>query len=314
LGSAAYVRNDLDTAVKHFLVVSERRYHAHALSVRESLLGLALSFQAQGRALAAQEVVEDLATYALETQNAAAWSAAAGLRARLAIARGDNDTALSLLTSLESPPAPLVSLDPLPLIQARILVAQGNAESRAQTTERLAALRHFAEITHNIWHLPAIWALQAIVDAEAGNRDDALALLRHALQSALRQGIIRPFAEAGPGMEDLLRDLEHIDGPSLYLDQLVASCVTNASEQSALALIPEDVNISNPVKATDVVTAREIAVLSLLDQRLTDKEIAQILVISSFTVHAHTRNIFRKLGVNDRRAAVTAAHAMGILE
>jgi len=30
-------------------------------------------------------------------------------------------------------------------------------------------------------------------------------------------------------------------------------------------------------------------------------------------VHTHTRNIFRKLGVNDRRAAVTAAHAMGIL-
>jgi LuxR family transcriptional regulator, maltose regulon positive regulatory protein len=71
--------------------------------------------------------------------------------------------------------------------------------------------------------------------------------------------------------------------------------------------------ISIPLKATDIVTAREIVVLSLLDQRLTDKEIAQRLVISSFTVHAHTRHIFRKLRVNNRQAAVTAARAMGIL-
>ena len=47
--------------------------------------------------------------------------------------------------------------------------------------------------------------------------------------------------------------------------------------------------------------------------KLTDKEIAQRLVISSFTVHAHTRHIFRKLRVNNRQAAVTAARAMGIL-
>jgi LuxR family maltose regulon positive regulatory protein len=155
--------------------------------------------------------------------------------------------------------------------------------------------------------------LQAIVDAEAGKRDDALALLRRALQSAQPYGIVRPFAEAGRGMEDLLRALQDIDGPSLYLDRLVAACVTNASEPSALALTPEDTVVSIPMKATDIVTAREIAVLSLLDQRLTDKEIAQKLVISTFTVHTHTRNIFRKLGVNDRRAAVTAAHTMGIL-
>jgi len=313
LGSVAYARNDLDEAVEHFLVVSDRRYHSNAQSVRESLTGLALSFLAQGRELAAQEVVEDLTDYALETQNAAAHRAADGLRARLAITRGDNGAALSLLASLESPPEPLVSLDPLPLIQARILVAQRTAESRARATERLATLRHFAEITHHAWHLPAMWTLQAIVDAEAGKPDDALALLRHALQSTQPYGIVRPFAEAGPGMEDLLRDLQRIDGSTPDLDRLVVACATNGSEPSAFALTPEDIEISVPMKATDIVTAREIAVLSLLDQRLTDKEIAQRLVISSFTVHAHTRHIFRKLHVNTRQAAVTAARAMGIL-
>jgi ATP/maltotriose-dependent transcriptional regulator MalT len=313
LGSVAYARNDLDEAVERFLVVSERRYHAHALSVRESLLGLALSFQAQGRPLAAQEVVDDLATYALETQNAAARSAADGLRARLAITRGDNGAALSLLASLDSPPAPLVSLDPLPLIQARILLAQGTAESRAQATQRLAALRHFADATNNTWHLHAISALQTIVEAEAGNRDDALELLRLTLRLAQAHGFVRPFAEAGPGMEGLLRDLQRIDGLSPYLDHLAVACATNASEPSALALTPEDIVISLPLKATDIVTAREIVVLKLLDQRLTDKEIAQRLVISSFTVHAYTRHIFRKLRVNTRQAAVTAARAMGIL-
>jgi len=51
----------------------------------------------------------------------------------------------------------------------------------------------------------------------------------------------------------------------------------------------------------------------LLDRDLTNKEIARELVVTSGTVKVHTTNVYRKLSVNNRRAAVTLAKALGFL-
>jgi DNA-binding NarL/FixJ family response regulator len=54
-------------------------------------------------------------------------------------------------------------------------------------------------------------------------------------------------------------------------------------------------------------TAREIDILHLVADGLSNAEIAERLVLSERTVHAHLRSIFDKLGVNTRTAAVHAA-------
>jgi ATP/maltotriose-dependent transcriptional regulator MalT len=60
-------------------------------------------------------------------------------------------------------------------------------------------------------------------------------------------------------------------------------------------------------------TNREQEILELLARRLSDKEIAQALHISAYTVSKHTSNLYGKLQAAGRRQAVSKARALGIL-
>jgi ATP/maltotriose-dependent transcriptional regulator MalT len=60
-------------------------------------------------------------------------------------------------------------------------------------------------------------------------------------------------------------------------------------------------------------TARETEILDLLVRRLSNKEIAERLVISDNTVKRHTVSLYRKLKVTGRQAAVVKAASLGLL-
>jgi DNA-binding NarL/FixJ family response regulator len=66
--------------------------------------------------------------------------------------------------------------------------------------------------------------------------------------------------------------------------------------------------------ADDVLSAREIEVLSLIAAGNSNKLIADQLAISEDTVKGHVKSILSKLSVNDRTHAVTAALKRGIIE
>jgi LuxR family maltose regulon positive regulatory protein len=309
LGCVAYERNELDAAREHFLAVSEHRYNAHVAVVYDSLVGLALTYQAHGWAVEAQETLQDLTEHALETNSPPALKAAQALEAHLAVARGDLDTARALFEALESPPRLLFFLDPAPLIQIRILLAQASAVSLRQAAERLQTLRRFAEATHSTWHLYTILALQAVADDRLGNQKDALATLRQALLAAQPQRFVRTFVDTSPAMAHLLAELRSHGVATQYVDRLLSAFVSSPPRDSGAPAVP----IATRVELVEPLTAREVEVLQHLDQRYSDKEIAQMLGVSSFTVYAHARNIYGKLDVNNRREAVSRAKAIGIL-
>ncbi|HYP41189.1 MAG TPA: LuxR C-terminal-related transcriptional regulator, partial [Chloroflexia bacterium] len=56
-----------------------------------------------------------------------------------------------------------------------------------------------------------------------------------------------------------------------------------------------------------------LEVLRLLRTELTGPEIAHELTVSLHTMRTHTNNIYNKLGVNNRRAAVRRAEELGLL-
>ena len=60
----------------------------------------------------------------------------------------------------------------------------------------------------------------------------------------------------------------------------------------------------------DPLSQRELVVLRLLGSDLTGPEIARELVVSLNTVRTHTKNIYAKLGVTSRRAAVRRAEEL----
>jgi len=62
-----------------------------------------------------------------------------------------------------------------------------------------------------------------------------------------------------------------------------------------------------------MLTNREVDVLILLAERLSDKEIAERLVLSPVTIKKHEQRIYRKLGVDSRRAAVAQARRLGLI-
>src|ERR687894_829323 len=59
--------------------------------------------------------------------------------------------------------------------------------------------------------------------------------------------------------------------------------------------------ISKETQGRDIITAREAEVLQLLQEGLTNGEIAHHLSIGIETVRTHARNIYRKLGISTRR-------------
>ena len=82
--------------------------------------------------------------------------------------------------------------------------------------------------------------------------------------------------------------------------------------------VPSDpLDPASPLSKTQAMieplTNREIEILSLLAERMRNKEIAERLFISPDTVKRHTINLYAKLKVGDRRQAVSKAYTMGIL-
>ena len=71
---------------------------------------------------------------------------------------------------------------------------------------------------------------------------------------------------------------------------------------------------STPVKQdlVEPLSERELDVLRLLRSDLDGPDIARQLMVSLNTMRTHTKNIYAKLGVNNRRAAVSQANELGL--
>lgn len=128
------------------------------------------------------------------------------------------------------------------------------------------------------------------------------AVLCQALDVAIPDGVVLPFAECA---EEVLPLLSHPvvtrRYPAETLERIIRCCRSYLDTLSAHG--PEQVRLSE----------RELEILQLLSKSLSHNEIAAQAYISVSTVRYHIKNIYQKLGVNNKVSALTKARETGLL-
>ena len=207
------------------------------------------------------------------------------MKARLWIRQGKVDDALAWARGL---PADLVYLREFEHITlARALLAAGSLN---EARELLEGLLREAETGGRIGQgVIEILVLQALaLDLPGG-----LVPLERAVALASPEGYVRVFVDEGPAMLRLLKAAAKQGIPVGH----PASALTGSEVR--------------PQGLPDSLSGRELVVLRLLGSELTGPDIARELTVSLNTLRTHTKNIYLKLGVNNRRAAVRRADELG---
>ena len=203
------------------------------------------------------------------------------------------------------------------IVLARVLIAQYKNDrpsgSIQEAIDLLEQLRQAAEAGQRMGSVIEILAVQALALQAQGDLSQALASVERALALAEPEGYVRIFVDEGEPMRLLIldfrlliekrkRDQDH--NLISYVDQLLAAFVRPADIHSTI----------NNQKSTMIepLSERELEVLRLLGTEMSGPEIAGELVVSLNTFRTHTKNIFNKLGVNNRRAAVRRAEELNL--
>lgn len=300
-----YQRNELAAAEQRFRALAGT---AHGRTLVDGSTGLALVLLAQGRPDEASAVAVALRDCLLERGLLALVPLAESLRQRVLLHR---DPAAAQAQGYRAPetPFPLEYWEQPTLTQVRTLLVSSAPEDLALALELLANRRAQATARHARRVLVEIEGLQALVLAAQGHEDAALVALRQAVELAAPGGALRQLADCGPGLAGLLKKLADDRVAPAYVRQVLAAL--GAAHDLAQPTSAGPTTTSSVLVET--LTNREIDVLLLLAERLTDKEIAERLVLSPVTVKKHTSHIYRKLGVHNRRAAAEMARRLGLV-
>ena len=312
LGQILYEHNDLSQAEQHLTQALELgRLMADKHIIRLALISLIWLKQVTGDSAAIPALWQEARTVLQQLDDRAYGAHLAAFQARLHLAQA------TLL------PQPHPSALPSAVSWAEIYQASqpdptDYQEAFAQTTlawvelgqnkvdqalSRLTSLAKMAEAGGHIDNLIKILALQAQAYAAQDDLDAALDTLSRVLNLAAPEGYIRLFVDFGPPMKQLLqRAASHQIAPE-YVSRLL----------SAFPTPPSAPHPSAPSPLIEPLSERELQVLRLLANGLSNQEIADALIVSINTVRTHLRRIYAKLAVNNRTAAVSRAQELEIL-
>jgi LuxR family maltose regulon positive regulatory protein len=191
------------------------------------------------------------------------------------------------------------------LALARVFIAQRRFEEAHSLIEKI--YRKAKESGKRHTEIEGL-ILLALVCSTKGATDQAFDHLKKALSIGESEDYIRIFVDEGRPMALLLyKALQQEIHPDYVQRLLAAFPVTKAEKETSSKRLVDQSGLIEPL------SDREVEVLQLLAKGLTNQVIADRLILSPHTVKTHTRNIYGKLGVNNRTQAVDKARTLGIL-
>jgi LuxR family maltose regulon positive regulatory protein len=199
--------------------------------------------------------------------------------------------------------AQLVRQYAMPLMQARVLIAQDDPSAALAVLE---PERQQAEVKRLPQRLLLVLAVQSVVLFAQGEKDQAVQVLAEALVLAEPGGYIRLFVDEGALMAQILLEAAARGIKPDYVARLLAAFEGEPKEERQAASVPAPSSLIEPL------SPRELEILKLIAQGLSNREIGERLFLALDTIKGHNRKIFDKLQVQSRTEAIARAHELGL--
>ena len=183
------------------------------------------------------------------------------------------------------------------LSQVKVLLIRGDSTKALTILEPIYRERE-KEISE--YRKLEIQIYMAMVQFNQGQKEESFSLMEKILQVTQPEGIMRIFIDQGMIMYQLLTELSSKIISSDYI-VLLLSNFSFANESIS----------SQPL--SEPLSPRELEVLDLLSQGLSNQEICDKLFLAMDTVKGHNRRIFRKLEVTSRTMAIHKARSLHII-
>ena len=299
-----YLRQNRFEEATHALEKSlARRYMMDLVAPVDGFSAQLLALHAQGKEEAFQATLQTFREFVRESNRPHFHSWFFSIQTRLAL-REDNlpqaeqyfqqvelsDDTQNFLFWVEDPR----------ITYCRLLLAQNTVQSLEKAAKWLSSYLKKATNHHLILLTTEIRILLAILENKQNHPKAAVNHLEKAIQLANPGGSLYLFTEVASDIKTLLPKIN----PTLQTLELFH----NLNQQ-----IHSSLGRSRLPHVNEKLTNREMDVLVLMEQRLTNQEIADKLSISVATIKRHAISIYRKLKAKNRREAVLKAIQEGIL-
>lgn len=288
--------NDLENAADQLVqALRASQYTGNRAIQLEILRAMVRLKQAQGDIPAALHALRELHQLVQESDSALLHAFVATAHAEFALRQGDLPSASHWMQQMTAGVDPAALGLQYGLMQARLLLAQGK---QTKAGEMLAGLYEAVSRVGLVSSMIEVRALQAMA---ATLPDDGLHFLEDALEQAQSEGFIRTFVDKG---EPIRVQLERLKSQGGKLKAYILK---------VLAEFGETDGVSKSQLLVELISERELEILRLLAVGLSNRAIAERLVISVGTTKSHVHHILEKLGCDSRMQAVAKTRELGLI-